>query len=242
MNVDLTVQLGLSGTQIAQPPMWLDPGSVGATSSWAGSFHVLSMGRHYDDYVVTSKILSLPAIAGFPSAHPYERLAGKIRASGVTGNIGESIAALFARRNLRAAIGDIAHVHPRRPFRSRKSPDYLMRIGRCMPGPFRSLLPVLRRFAWPEWWPVESKARATEAGCVSARRDALKQLKAYWSLLARTDPAAVGYGLVVTLKYQPPRSVRATLLLPKDASALASELVVKRELEDAGLRAALYGC
>ncbi len=47
------------------------------------------MGRHYDDYVVTDHTLGLPAIVGIPVAHPYERLTGKIRAAGVTGNIGD---------------------------------------------------------------------------------------------------------------------------------------------------------
>ena len=129
MNVALRIQLGLRGTLRALNPIWLDVGSVGAASSWSGSYHVLAMGRHYDDYVITGRILGLPPIVGIPVAHPYERLTGKIRAAGVTGNIGEAIAALFARRCLGAGIGDIAHVRPRRPFRRRKSPDYLMRLG-----------------------------------------------------------------------------------------------------------------
>lgn len=81
MNVDLTIQLGIHGALHRLSPIWLDIGSVGAVSSWAGSYHVLVMGRHYDDYIVTSRRIGLPQIAGFPSAHPYERLAGKIRAA-----------------------------------------------------------------------------------------------------------------------------------------------------------------
>lgn len=66
--------------------------------------------------------------------HPYERLTGKIRTAGVTGNIGEAFAAIFARRCLGAGIGDIAHVRPCWPFRRRKSPDYLMRLGTLRDG------------------------------------------------------------------------------------------------------------
>jgi hypothetical protein len=97
MNALVQVQLGIRGPRRSLNPIWLDTGSVGATAGWAGSYHVLSMGRHYDDYIITGRTIRLPPIAGIPAAHPYERLAGKVRAAGVTGNIGEAIAALFAR-------------------------------------------------------------------------------------------------------------------------------------------------
>jgi hypothetical protein len=243
MNVRLRVQLGLRGSLRLLNPMWLDTGSVGATSSWAGSYHVLSMGRHYDDYVITRRTISLPPIVGIPAAHPYERLAGKIRAAGVTGNIGEAIAALFARRNLTAGVGDIAHVRPRRPFRRRKAPDYLMRLGGLMPGPFSGVLPTTAPSLWPTWWPVESKARSTDAGSVAGRRDALKQLVAYWSLLANSQPSVMGYGLIVAFTYQPPREVRASLILPSNQALLVQELQQKREdIEESVLRCCLHAC
>lgn len=223
--------------------MWLDVGSVGAVSSWSGSYHVLAMGRHYDDYVITGQILDLPPIVGIPVAHPYERLTGKIRASGVTGNIGEAIAALFARRCLGAGIGDIAHVRPRRPFRRRKSPDYLMRLGALMPGLFAPVVPSAAATAWPTWWPVESKARSTDAGSSVGRKDALKQLVAYWALLLNSQPSVVGYGQIVTFTYQPPREVRVSLILPSNQSDLAFELRQSGEdIEDSTLRRFLHGC
>src|ERR1700687_3451743 len=109
MNVDVYLQLGINGPQASCGSIVLDVPKVGATSSWAGSYHVLSMGRHYDDYVITGYMPSLPPITGIPAAHPYQRLAGKVRATGVTGNIGEAIAAIFARECVRAAIREIAH-------------------------------------------------------------------------------------------------------------------------------------
>ena len=87
MNVPVRIQLGILGHREPLNPIQLDVGSVGAASSWAGSYHVLAMGRHYDDYVVTGSQINLPPIAGFPVVHPYEKLTGKIRAPGVTGNI-----------------------------------------------------------------------------------------------------------------------------------------------------------
>lgn len=243
MDVRLNIQRGIRGIQRPLTPMWLDVGSVGATSSWAGSYHVLAMGRHYDDYVVTSRTIGLPVIAGFPLAHPYERLAGKIRAAGVTGNIGEAIAAIFARRYLGAQIGDIAHVRPCRPFRRRKAPDYLMRLGPLMPAALGPIIPTGASFTWPNWWPVESKARSTEAGSKAARGDALRQLLAYWSVLALSQPEVVGFGVIVALTYQPPREVRVNVILPRDRTRLTRALQQNGEdTSDVELRTCLYDC
>lgn len=245
MNVPLNVQLGLRGPVGGLAPISLDVGSVGAASSWAGSYHVLSMGRHYDDYVVTSRTIGLPPIAGLPPAHPYERLAGKIRAAGVTGNIGEAIAAIVARRYLGTGIGDIAHVRPHRPFRRRKSPDYLMRLGPLMPGIFAPILAADVSLPGPEWWPVESKARNTETGSDSARRDALRQLVAYWSTIAAFQPSAAGYGAIVAFTYRPPREVRVSLILPRNQARLTQALSLRKtgdDATDAELRASLHAC
>ena len=242
MNVGLSVQLGIQGSVRPLVPIWLDVGSVGATSTWAGSYHVLAMGRHYDDYMVTPRIPNLPSIPGFPAAHPYERLAGKIRAPGITGNIGEAIAALFARRYLNAGTGDVAHIKPRRPFRRRRSPDYMMRLGGLLPGVFSAILPNLATFTWPTWMPVESKARSTDAGAAGARRDALRQLTAYWTMLAGSQPGAAGYGIVVTFNYQLPREVRASLFIPSNQTRLISELLkTGDDTPESVVRECVYG-
>src|SRR5262245_31143757 len=136
MNVTLRVQVGIRGAPQTIGPIWLDSSSIGNVSSWAGSLHILSMSRHYEDYVVTPRTIQLPVIPGFPLAHPYQCLTGKMRAAGVTGNIGEAIAAIFARCCLGLAIADIAHLRPRRPFMRRQAPDYLMRLRSRMPGIF----------------------------------------------------------------------------------------------------------
>src|SRR5450759_1530645 len=108
MNVATRIQLGLSGPTRPLAPIYLDAPSVGNASSWRGSYHVLNMAEHYHDYFGTRRVLALPVIPGIPPAHPYQRLTAKIRAAGVTGNIGECVAALFARRYLNAGVGDIA--------------------------------------------------------------------------------------------------------------------------------------
>src|SRR6266849_5519652 len=114
MNVPLRVQLGLGGRQQPAGTVRLGAESVGGAATWAGSYHILYMDRHYDDYVVTPRLLMFPMIAGFPRVHPYQRLIGKIRAAGVTGNIGESVAALVLRRRLGLALTDMAPLQPGR--------------------------------------------------------------------------------------------------------------------------------
>jgi hypothetical protein len=244
MYVDVCIQRGLKGPASLLGRTWLDSASIGAVSNWAGSYHVLAMGRHYDDYVISSRILRLPVIPGLPPAHPYERLAGKIRAASVTGNIGEAIAAIVAVRFFGVAIADIAHVRPRRPFRRRKAPDYLMRLGPFMPGVIGAVMPAGQVVAWPDWWPVESKARTTEPACAQARREALRQLIAYWLLLAGSLPQQVGFGVIVTLCYWPPREVRVSIILPSNHASLVSEFANSSQQGPEAERVArwLYDC
>lgn len=241
MNIAVKVQLGFWGASGVLAPIWLDAASVGSAASWSGSYHVLSMGRHFDAYAVTNWLANLPPVPGFPLAHPYERLAGKIRAAGVTGNIGESIAALIARRYFGVAISDIAHVKPRQPFRKRKAPDYLMRLGARMPGPFAPVTAGLAIPGWPTWMPVESKARSTDTGVRQGRKDALDQLSAYWALIAATRPAEVGFGMAVTFNYQAPREILATLFVPRHQPNLITHLTAGDPDRDV-VRQTLYGC
>lgn len=141
MDVPVRIQLGLGGQSADLGPIYLDVGSVGSTASWAGSYHVLSMGRHYDDYIMTGMLMSLPTISGIPLAHPFQQLTGKIRAGGITGNIGECVAALFARRYLSARLDQIAHIKPRQAFKPSQSPDYLMNIGQPISSVFAEIIP-----------------------------------------------------------------------------------------------------
>jgi len=201
------------------------------------------MDAHYDDYVVTNTLLALPLIAGIPAAHPYRQLTAKIRAAGVTGNIGECVAALFASRYLKAAVGDIAHTRPRQAFRRRRAPDYLMRLGALMPAVFARVVPNNFNLPWPVWWPVESKARNTAAATRAGRQGALRQLVTYWLLVTNSQPAAVGFGIVVTLMYQHPRELRATLFLPRNQATFVEELREQGEdIDDPQVRSNLHGC
>lgn len=242
MNVEVNIQVGLLGLQSSAGNILLDVPSIGNASSWAGSYHILSMGRHYDSYVVTPRTLTFPPIPGFSAAHPYQRLTAKVRDAGVTGNIGECVAALFATRCLKAQVRDIAHISPHTRFQKRRSPDYLMRLKAHLPGIFKSIIPS-GTHAWPDWWPVESKARNSLSGSQAAKRLALRQNIAYWSAIVISQPEDIGYGLIVTFTYDASRSLTATLLLPRDRAKLVDELNDKGDkIAYEIVTTNLYGC
>jgi hypothetical protein len=217
MNVPVVVQLGLRGRSTAAGTLDLTSGEVHSAASWSGSYHILEMGQHFQDYVIDDNMDPLPAGIRLAPSHPYEVLVGKTRSGGVTGNIGECVAALFARNRLGAELNDIAHVRPRHAFRVRKAPDYMMRLSAHMPGPFAPILPD-KKWTWPDLWPVESKARTDVGNARSAQNQGLVQLGAYWSLLAHPD--LQGYGIVTTFQYMDPREIRVQLYLPSDTSGL----------------------
>jgi hypothetical protein len=241
MIVPVNAQSGLTGTPRSVGSIILDTSAVQGVASWAGSYHIIDMGRHYQDYVLGSALPPLPQLAAIPASYPYERLGTKTRATGVTGNIGEGVAALFARRIMGLTLADIAHVKIRKPFKRRKVPDYLMRLNPFI-SPMVSVLRAAGPFSGaPEWWPVESKARCTDADAAGARRDALMQLAACWTELRVSDPSAVGFGLIVTFCYRVPREVRATFITPRNQASL-STVLDQDEPAEWLLRNCLYGC
>lgn len=243
MNVPVVLQLGLQGNTRSLSSMWIGATTVGHAAAWSGSYHVLRMDEHYDDYVISNRVLGFPPIPGFPAAHPYERLPAKVRAGGVTGNIGECAAALFARQYLNAPIRDIVHVKPRQRYRRRKAPDYMMRLATRMPGVFQPLLGSTVMPSFPDWWPVESKARTTAAQARFARQGALRQLVTYWTLLVRTQPAAVGFGMTATLGYQAAAELQVTLFIPSRPQALIRDLRRYGDrITNAVLWGSIYGC
>ena len=211
-------------------------------STWAGSYHILEMGRHYQDYVLNGQMPSLTPLSVIPAACPYQRLTTKIRASGVTGNIGEVIASIFARRVLKADVADIAHLEIR--GKRVKTPDYLMRIGTRLQPALSALNAAKLLSGGPDWWPVESKARASKTAASGARRDAFQQLVAYWSLLATSRQMGVGYGLIVTFTYQPLREVCVSVIVPKNRQPLIDLLrdSIATEVAVDEIWPHLYGC
>ncbi len=255
MNVALQIQIGLKGTPHAAGTLWLDALGVGQAADLFGLYHIHVMDRHYDDYVVTPFLPGLPAVVGYPPAHPYLSLTGKIRAAGVTGNIGESVTGALAQQFLGLQVCDIAHIRPNQAFSRRKAPDFLLRCGPLDQTAAPSLWPTLTP-PWPfpfsgspEWWPTESKARTTAASTKQAVSDAFRQIAAYWHTIHQACPGDVGYGLIVALTYHAPQNCKLIILIPTNKGALSGRLqatTYKTYLEelddDATTYGALSGC
>jgi hypothetical protein len=92
------IRRGLHGpmTQL-QSQLDINSQVMNSISTYAGSYHILSMGRHFNAYVISSSgPPAIPHPTGLPHAYPYLALANKVRSAGVTGNIGEGVAGIVA--------------------------------------------------------------------------------------------------------------------------------------------------
>ena len=220
MDIPVQVRLGLSGPVASIGRIRLDPNAVRAGAGQYGSYYVLEMGRHYEQYVVTGYLPSLPMVHGITTAHPFVQATKKTRAASVTGNIGEVIAALTVRRKLTTVVRHIRHINTSRKYRT---PDYLMRFDPMLPSEFALVLPAGIIAAFPDW-PVEWKASKTVGGTDRATLKALIQLGAYWFYQEPYNASGVGFGMIVTLTYQVPRLICITLCVPSNQAALLASI------------------
>jgi hypothetical protein len=243
------------------------PNSVRNIGDYAGSYHILDMGGHFVDYMESPRTVMLAARLnpGFPQGFRYTPLLEKSGDLGVTGNLGEAIAAIAGRRCLGRALDELVHIS--RTGHNR-APDYVFRFG-TLPTCFTQVcqaanLPAALLTAAPLWWPVEAKSRGGNGG-KAGFPEGLVQLFAYWRECLRAGHAigTVGYGLIVSTLYGfNPGQIRIHLILPRsqqrlsayltrnlaiDDSAFIRRLLRKRKsaaLTRAGIIAArsLYGC
>jgi len=229
MDIPVKVQLGIYGKEIDSGILPLGEGTVGNSSSWAGSYHILSMGRHYCDYIYRPEP-ELQSVIEFPKFDCFSRLTSKTKSQQVVGNIGECIAGIFARKRLRANISDIALLTTNA---KRMRPDYLMNLnGPEIRGLF-SQMPLSENhvsyLADKRWWPVESKA-TKKIGSIDSREKGLSQLISFWAKEKESLQETVGCGLIVTFFYED--SVQAhqeyeiwvTLILPSNKPNLITQL------------------
>src|SRR5579871_4127030 len=225
MLIPCYCKLGFQGneTLIARVP--LNDNTVGTTAGFCGSYHILSMGRHYRAYVVTGIFPRFPDCAGLPPSHPYMELGRKQRAAGVTGNIGEVATGIIGLRVLNLNINEVTHVKPGPTFGRRKTPDYMLRAGHNLPGRLQPVWPAGFGLNLPEWWPAESKARPTaSAVSVAVKTEAFPQLAAFWHTIQNGFPDDVGFGMAVGLAYENPARITITLFLPRNQPALLAHL------------------
>jgi len=228
MSIPVKVQLGINGAEEDSGSLDINEETIGNSSSWAGSYHILFMGRHYDDYIY-HPAPGLQSVLNFPKLSCFGRLTAKTKSQQVVGNIGECIAALLVRDRLNADIADIALLTT---TAKRMRPDYLMNLEGSEIRSLFSEVPLdQRQLSYLErkrWWPVESKATKRNYN-IDSRIKALKQLISFWLKEKGKLPEPVGYGLIVTFFYEDsdvehePEKIVVSLILPSDYPGLMGQ-------------------
>ncbi|MBL9090908.1 MAG: hypothetical protein JNL96_06765 [Planctomycetaceae bacterium] len=151
MDVDVTVQRGMTGGAVPVGRIRLERHGIDAATRHFGAYHILEMGRHFRDYVLH---WPTPWLQMF-TPHLVLQSTGKQRAPVVTGNIGETIAGEVFRRRLGTSITKLRHIWPTTSF---KSPDYLLDCRNGVPAAFSSVLVNAAAAPTSRYWPIESKA------------------------------------------------------------------------------------
>lgn len=204
------------------PHFFISASSVDIAGEYAGSGHVLEMGRHFTAYA--SYGASWPRF-GFPVAmpawNPAPRLMWRGRAADVTGNIGEIITGIVAKQVFRANVFEIAHLEARRDGRT---PDYLIVNSEGVRTYVADFVDMAESDL-PFYWPVESKAWSRPDGQRDAIRDALRQLADFWLDTRQGNEQGVGYGVIVGVQLAYPRTISVYILVPKSAASLLAWFV-----------------
>lgn len=232
MNVGVIVVSGMNGPEVPIGTMLVKPSEVGAASSLYGSTYILRMGLHFDRYVVSHSIPGFQAVpAIYTSAAIAARLTGKGRAQSVSGNIGESIAGLVARRKLGARMQD--DVWPVLVPNKKKAPDFVIKLRPMFPAAFETATTMVGPAINFSRWPVESKAVSTNGQATEARKKALRQLGTYWYERFPFEPDVCGYGIVVCFIYRgtpaaPTRVIKVHVFTPTNQAALRTAIQAHR--------------
>jgi hypothetical protein len=186
---------------------------IETAGDYAGSTHILEMGRHFDDYTRDDwEAPTFPAINGLPTSPGMQQLKMKARSPGVTGNIGEGLAGIVARQTLACDVKDIAHLVVKS---KQKTPDFLIRHTNGIRSLLMSAMPGLAGRYLPAWWPLESKIRSDGLNN-GAVNEGLRQLGSLWCRMKEASLLDVGYGIVVCAGLQSPREIRIHFFLPEN--------------------------
>ena len=231
MNIRTIVCSGFAGNPGPIGAIRLKPTDMGTASEAFGSTFILRMGLHYDRYVLGGPPPNYQAVpALYTAAAIAGQSVGKARASSVTGNIGESIAGLVARRKLGSRPLD--DVLPVVASSRAKSPDFVMKLRPMFPASFGQAVGANLTVAFRRW-PVESKAVETDGKAGAAVRKALLQLGTYWYERYPFEPSVCGYGIVVCFTYRgDPRKITVHVFTPSNQAALQAAIAQYRQATD----------
>lgn len=226
MPIDVVCKSGFSNAEHAIGTLSLTPQEVQTACSLFGSNYILRMGLHYQRYVLGGYLPSWQVVRGiYTAANPAPILTTKTRATAVTGNIGESILSLVARRMLGARVSDVV---PLNVDSRSKSPDFRLRLRPTFPQIFQSATTLTPATGF-DYWPAESKASVSEKTAITAVKTALAQLGTYWYMRRHLEPAVVGYGIVCCFIYKgtiakPQQKIRLYVFAPSNQQALQQRI------------------
>ena len=204
------IHFGL-GRNVANPRirrMLIPESLIMSVGTFAGSYHVHSMDRHYRDYIVHPTFPILAASAAlhpdFPNNFSYRALEEKQSSPGISGNIGEALGGIAGRELFKLGPRQIVHIVPIKG--KIKAPDFIFHFD-PVPSEARTFLqaagvaPLLLDNA-AVWWPAEAKARK-KGQAKAAFKEAFAQLIAYWWELLESGANVedVGYGMILIAEY-----------------------------------------
>jgi hypothetical protein len=188
---------------------------IETAGEYAGSSHILEMGRHYEEYVRSHwGAPDFLPITGFPPGLPLRPLEMKARSAGVSGNIGETLAGIVASRVLGCPASEIAHLVVRS---KQKTPDFLIHSSSGFQSFLEPIMPSSSTLTMPPWWLMESKTRSATINN-DAVREGLRQLASVWYEMRVDEPEVVGFGVVVGSGLQKTRRIRIHFFLPQSDS------------------------
>jgi hypothetical protein len=229
MNIGVIVVSGMNGNEDPIGTMRAKPSEVGTACGLFGSTFILKMDLHFDRYVVSNSIPNFQAVpAIYTSAAIAATITRKGRAQSVSGNIGESIAGLVARRKLGARL--LNDVLPVLVPAKKKAPDFVMKLRPMFPASFETATTMVNPAIGFARWPVESKAVSTNGQAGAALRKALRQLGTYWYERYPHEPSVCGYGIAVCFIYRgnPSRVIKVHVFTPTNQPALQAAIQAHR--------------
>jgi hypothetical protein len=222
MDIQVTYQIGLKNPRkkkdqaqfFSLPPLTEATAEfIGSVAEWAGSYHILAMGRHFRSYVLDPEVIRLCEKNQFPYADSFTSLRDKSPSSTVTGNIGQTLTALYAKQFFKAKISDIIILDPKARGKPRKTPDFLFKIE-SLNEKFPSDN-IINKLDGPLWWPVECKARKDDDSNIhEAKKEAFLQLLSFWTVIQDKHPDAVGYGIISIFINSKPPALHLIFIIP----------------------------
>lgn len=216
MNIDVIVVSGMNRKEHHIGTMRVNPNEVETACGLFGSTYILKMGLHFDRYVVSNSIPNFQAVpAIYTSAAIAATITRKGRAQSVSGNIGESIAGLVARRKLGARM--LNDVLPVLVPAKKQAPDFVMKLRPMFPASFETATTMVNPAIGFARWPVESKAVSSNGQAGAASRSGKTVCSPgtpAWKVVACHAPTHFAEGCTTTVSPACPRAISTTGFAP----------------------------